>query len=141
MFSIIMFGTAAFAQAFGHLSYIAGLPAAALGALDLVYSFGVRAREHEYLCRDFTRLLAEIRETNLKATDSDVARWEARRAEIETAEPPIYWAVDADVYNEVAWSRGSKDFAPYRLGWRRLFMNWVRFESTNLLPSEAVKGA
>ena len=77
---------------------------AILAALDLVWAPSHRARDHELLFREFSALAIKIR----SAAEPDPGQymgWAAERIRIETGEPPIYIALEADCDNEVkrAW--------------------------------------
>jgi hypothetical protein len=134
MLGVLLSGSAAFANAVGHSNWF-GLVAATLGALDLVFSFSHRARDHEVLHRRFTDLAAELR-TTPNPTQEEVQRWERRRLEIETDEPPTYWALEVSCWNEVAHAWGRP--ASVRLTfWQNAFMNWKTFEKAKFPTVEA----
>ena len=124
MLGVIVSGSAAFANSMGH-GPVMGLVAAILGAVDLVFAFSHRARDHEILHRRFTELANRCR----RAPESDVTELERIRMEIETDEPPIYWEVESDCYMEVAAAWGRKVDRPQNwTWWRRAMMHWWRFE-------------
>lgn len=102
MLGVILTGSAAFANALGHGAAM-GLGAAVLGASDLAFGFSRRARDHEILHRRFTDLAIRARQPG---ADEQVI--ERARLEIETDEPPIYWAVESDCFMEVAAAWGRK---------------------------------
>jgi len=126
MFLIIMLGAVSAANVFGS-SVAFALSSAAIAAVDLVFSLGPRARDHLLLHRRFSVLMAEILRT-LSLDPTVLAEWQARRVEIVAEEPPIYWALDRDCYNEVHLARGERD-GLFKLSWaERLFMHFWRFE-------------
>jgi hypothetical protein len=113
-----------------------GLAVAALGALDLVFGFSHKARDHDALAKRFSELLRDIRMT--APQDRAVRQWECRRITIETDEPPIFWAVEADCFNEVCRAKGRNPKALNVLaGHCWLFMNWIRFERYYFGPRPA----
>ena len=101
MFLIIICGSAAFS---GFSEYLAAA-AAAFAAIDLVWGPSHCARDHEMLFRRFSDLAIDIRTTTQDPESH--AKWVTERITIETDEPPIYWALEADCDNEVrrAWGR------------------------------------
>jgi hypothetical protein len=142
MLGVLLSGSAAFADALDQ-PRVFGLFAATLGALDLVFGFSHRARDHEVLHRRFTDLAAELR-TTTSPTQEEVQRWERRRLEIEAEEPPTYWALEASCWNEVAHAWGRH--ASVRLTfWQHLLMNWRTFDKAEFplleAPPEAGSGS
>jgi len=138
MFALILIGSASFADVVTHLSFYTitisgwgGLVVAALAALDLVFSLGDKARDHEILHRRFTDLAISIRTE--AETPERLQLWERRRLEMETDEPPIFWALEASCDNEVikAWGRDVKNGLVALSPWQRLMMNYLRFQGTD----------
>jgi hypothetical protein len=125
MLGVILSGSAAFANSLDHLHWF-GLVAATLGALDLVFGFSHRARDHELLHKRFTALAAELR-TTTSPTQEEAQRWERCRLEIESDEPPTYWALEASCWNEVAHAWGRPASARLTCG-QHLLMNWSTFD-------------
>ena len=129
MLLIILSGSAAFAQAFPHAEYLAALTAL-LGALELVYGFSHKARDHELLHRRFTELLADIK-THPVPDESMLGDWSRKRLLIETDEPPIYWALEASCDNEVRIAWGCEKLGLVKLSWwQKLMMNWQTFHKS-----------
>jgi hypothetical protein len=128
MLGIILCGSAAFAGAADSPHWF-GLAGAVLGALDLVFAFSHRARDRQELHRRFTDLAKAMRAVDAPAAE-DLRRWSRERLDIESDEPPIYWAVEASCFNEVALARGHRADAlvPLTLG-QRLLMHWLPFEA------------
>jgi hypothetical protein len=126
MFTIIMLGCLAASDVFGA-SLPFALFSAGIAALDLVFSPGARGRDHLLLHKRFSSLMVAM--LRCPAPDrSSIAEWKACRVEIEADEPPIYWALDKDCYNEVCYAIG-KPIDLYRLTrTERWFMNFFRFE-------------
>src|SRR5689334_18787265 len=58
-----------------------GALVAAVGAAQLVFDFGGKAREHQSLQRDYYHLLADIEE-KANPTAKDVAKWQAQMTRI-----------------------------------------------------------
>ena len=123
MFLIVVLGSAAFAEVIVEAPYLAAA-AAVLAAIHLVWGLSNRARDHEILFRRFSDLAIKIRSE--EATSESYASWKKERISIETDEPPIFKALEADCDNEVrhAWGRDKK---LVHVGlWSRLTMNWRR---------------
>ena len=72
--------------------------AALAGALQLVFDFGIKARTHEFLQRQYYELLARISETR-NPNENEVAKWEADLQRLYSEEPPPMRALDAIAYN------------------------------------------
>lgn len=130
MLGVILSGSAAFG---GLLKpEFLGLFGAALGALDLVFSFSIKAREHDFLYRRFSELLKEIVAKRAPTVD-DHAQWIQRRLDIEADEPPVYWALEASCDNEMTLALGRGAQGLVKLGfWQRLLMHWYRFETAEM---------
>ena len=122
MFLVIVLGSAAFYR-WANLA----IATTVLATIDLVWGLSHKARDHEMLFARFSKLAIDIRTT----TTPDKAlynSWVKERINIETGEPPIHWALEADCDNEVrrAWDRDKK---MVKIGWwSRLTMNWLRHE-------------
>ncbi len=135
LFGIILLGSASVAQ-FSQTVKIGGIPgtviwgllAAILAALDLVVGFSNRARDHEILYRDFTKLLSTITSTRNPTWDQ-VSEWEKRWLDLSVEEQPIFWAVEASCYNEATIALGRQHHGLVKLSrFHRLLMNYRRFE-------------
>ena len=123
MFTVIICGSAAFGELFSVPQYFAAATTI-LAAINLVWAPSHRARDHEILFRRFSDLAIKIRTT--PASEDACDGWVKERIEIETDEPPIFIALEADCDNEVrrAWGRTRKMI---RIGWwSRLTMNLMR---------------
>ncbi|HMR33956.1 MAG TPA: hypothetical protein PKA13_21555 [Geminicoccaceae bacterium] len=132
MFCIILMGSAAIVP---WSPWFFGLIAAALAALDLVYSPAVRACDHDRLYRCFAELAGSIA-SEAAPTDAHLRAWAGQRIKIEADEPPVFWAVEADCYNEVAraWGRTKEPLNQLAL-WQRPIKHFVRFEGTDFAAS------
>lgn len=83
------------------------------------------------LFRRFSDLAIEIRTRTHEAVPPALAEWTERRLSIESDEPPIFYALEADCDNQVrrAWGRDEK---LVQIGkWARLTMNWLRHKPTD----------
>ena len=127
MFLVVLAGSAAFSGIGGFAwDYFAGF-AAVLAAFDLVWNPSHRARDHEMLFRQFSALAITIR-TASRPDQSAYEKWIQERIQIETNEPPVYWALEADCDNEVRRARG-KDSELVNIDWiSRWTMNLLRHE-------------
>jgi hypothetical protein len=128
MFLVVLAGSGAAFQMFGDAKLLAAA-AAILGAIDLAYSPGSRARDHIVLHQQFSTLLARISRA-ANPSDQELRDWLADRLRIEADEPPIFWALEKDCHNEICFSRGQTS-AQYlnTLSWReRMFMQFFRFD-------------
>jgi hypothetical protein len=126
MFGVLICGSAAFA---GAWPAFAGAVAAILGALDLVFQFSHKARDHQLLFQRFSNLNVDLR--TLKSTDIiGLENAEKQRLKIEADEPPVYWALDADCDNEVcvAWGRDKTAGVVELTKLQRMLMNFFRFD-------------
>ncbi len=72
---------------------------ALIGALQLVFDFGGRARAHETLQRRYYSLVADI-QSRIVPTVQDCADWEAEMSRVAADEPPTLRALDAVADNQ-----------------------------------------
>lgn len=126
MFGVILTGSSALAG----FPVWTGAAAAVLGALDLTLGLSHKARDHEIIFRRFTDLAKNLRGT-ATPTEDDWRGWCAKRVEIESDEPPVYWALEADCHNEVAraWGRDKPENMARLTKPQRVLMHLWRFES------------
>jgi hypothetical protein len=122
-FLVVLLGAAAFSDLaneyiFAKASQIFGGLAAVVGAAQLVFDFGVRAREHDFLQRRFYELAAEISET------PDLLKLYAE-------EPTQMRALDAMAYNAVAESIGRGQY--------RVKITWFQTLFSQILPFDRSK--
>lgn len=78
---------------------ITGIAVAVVGAAQLVFDFGGKARDHQTLQREYYHLLAEIEET-LSPTEKQLGSWYGKMIMIAGDEPPVLRALDAKAYND-----------------------------------------
>jgi hypothetical protein len=135
MLAVIVLGSAAAAR-YKSSEALFGLSAAVIGALDLVYSPSIKAAEHAELHRRFSDLLASIRSAEAAGPDR-LRQWEVDRLTIEANEPPTYWALEADCWNETARAMGRRKEPFNRIGWRRPLKHLVRFEGADFAQQPA----
>ena len=76
--------------------------AAAAGSVQLVFDFGVRAREHDFLQRRYYELVAKIAESK----SEDFAALDAELHRLYADEPAPMRALDAIAYNAASESLG-----------------------------------
>jgi len=130
---IILAGASAIGQLgikFGIADRWFGFVAAIAGMLQLVFDFGVKARDHEFLQRRFYDLLAKAAEKP-SPTDNDVAQWDAELQRLYGEEPPPLRALDAIAYNAACDSLG-KHHARIRIEWwQSLFRHIHPFHQTS----------
>ncbi len=128
MFVIVVAGSTAFSTVslnMGDVSKISAAITVALAAIDLVWGLSHRARDHEILFRRFSDLAIKIRTGEL--CEDTYKEWLKERITIESDEPPIYWALEADCDNEVrrAWGMNEEII---KIGWwYRRTMNLIRY--------------
>jgi hypothetical protein len=126
MLLIIVSGSAAVSNVFGDLRAL-GLVAAVLAAIDLVYSPGLKARDHEALFRRFSEVGTDFSEIMPSEIDR-VPAVAKKILMIETDEPPTLCALELSCYNEVAQARGHPDLVRPLRWHQRLLMHVWRFE-------------
>lgn len=112
-FFVILLGTASIGDAFAFYSIDIqrgwfGAAVAAVGAAQLVFDFGGRARDHQTLQREYYNLLSEI-ESCTDMSDEQIAAWYGKIAKIMGDEPPTFRAVDAKAYNDALDATGGHD--------------------------------
>jgi hypothetical protein len=134
-FLVVLLGAAAFSDLaneyiFAKASQIFGGLAAVVGAAQLVFDFGVRAREHDFLQRRFYELAAEISETP-EPTEAAVAQWQADLLKLYAEEPTQMRALDAMAYNAVAESIGRGQY--------RVKITWFQTLFSQILPFDRSK--
>ena len=134
MFTVVICGSAAFGRLFDSAEYFAAATTI-LAAINLVWTPSHRARDHEMLFRRFSDLAIKIRTT--PASEDAYDGWVKERIEIETDEPPIFIALEADCDNEVrrAWGR-TREMVRIR-PWSRLTMNLLRHAERHYEPQRA----
>ena len=129
MFLTIISGSAAFAE----LSANFGAAAAIFAAIDLVWGLSHQAKNHEILFRRFSELAISIRTTRAPTAELH-AEWVRKRIDIETDEPPIYWALEAACDNEVRRAWGKDNELVHINWWYLLTMYWLRHTKSVFEP-------
>lgn len=136
-FIVIMLGAAALSDVAKWmdrpwLPALTGLLTAIVGALQLVFDFAGKARDHQALQRDYYHLLADIERT-IDPAHTDVAEWTATMTRIAGDEPPVLRALDAKAYNDAIagsglFGEGERIVIPFH---HRLFGQFWAFEGYN----------
>lgn len=109
-FATILLGAAAMVDVvrtthFEESQILIGAAVAGIGAAQLVFDFGGRARDHQSLQRDYYGLLADIEEMP-DASIEQVALWRGKMLRISGDEPPVLRALDAKAYNDAIGASG-----------------------------------
>lgn len=133
MLAIIVVSSAVIADFFGSLPTL-GVVVAILAALDMVFDYSVKARDHEFLYRRYAELDADFYARTEIGNDL-LLELEGRYRRLVADEPPHYKSLNALCHNEVMIAQGqdTKCLVPLRW-WHRWFMHWVRFEGRDFLP-------
>lgn len=113
---------------------------ATIGALQLVFDFGSKARDHQLLQRDYYQVLADI-EATVDPTSQDLAKWSSELTRITADEPPTLRAMDAKAYNDAI---GATEVYPpsERLRiplWHRVFGGILPFDGYHYRKISEVK--
>jgi hypothetical protein len=129
MFLVVVVGSSA-ALDFVHVPVTFAFATAIIAALDLVYSPGMRARDHLVLHQQFSELLMDIVRADSAVSAEQLADWKARRIQLEADEPPIFWALEKDCHNELcrALGRGGANNLYTLSKAERIFMQFFRFD-------------
>lgn len=128
MLGVVICGSAVMADGFGDAKWF-GAIAGLLAALDMVYSYSNKARDHEFLYRRLMELSSRLA---IIAPGTDAALDEIDRLyhQILADEPPPYRAVNALCHNEVMLRHGKgQDWLVDLTWWQRRMMHLVRFET------------
>jgi hypothetical protein len=126
MFGVLLSGSGVLVEIF-HAERAFGAATVVLGAVDLVCGYSRRARVHQGLHHAFTNLAKQL--VGPPSGTVELRRLEQCRLEIEAAEPPIFWAVEAECYNEAAIALSYHGHLPLRLTiTERALKHWCRFE-------------
>ena len=125
VFGIMALGAASFVAGFSEWKYLS-MGVLGLSGMLIVWNFSHKAREHDLLRVQYKNLLDNIRLTP-HPTTQDIYNWRTLRMNIQSQEPPVFWAVANDCYYDVAraW-----DLNPERrnsLPWLlRVLSHWIR---------------
>lgn len=138
LFVTIVSGSAAFGKLLDSPEYF-GAAAAVFAAIDLVWGLSHRARDHELLFRRFSDLAIALRSKSTP-TEDDIADWTKRRIEIESDEPPIFCALEADCDNEVRRAKDRAETLAHIDLWSRVTMNWLKHSQRAFAPKTPANG-
>lgn len=134
-FLTILFGSGAFAAAIGSSggwAAVGGAATAIIGAAQLVFDFGVKARMHGELRRGFALIAAEAAEPNAEASKLNVAM-----VRLYADEPETYHAVNALAYNAAQKAFGRPDSTLIKVSRKAARLrHWRRFEPSDF-PDQA----
>jgi hypothetical protein len=97
--------------------------------IQLVFDFGVKARDHEFLQRRFYELIADVAQ-NPAPNEADVARWRADLQRLYAEEPPPLRALDAIAYNAACDSIGKSHCRVRVTLWQSLMRHLYPFNGT-----------
>lgn len=133
-FFIILLGASAMGDVTRFAGYEGWAPAigaatVAIGAFQLVFDFGGRARDHQVLQRDYYNLFAEI-DAMPEASAEDIARFLSAMTRIAAGEPPSLRALDAKAYNDALsglghWSENERLHIPL---WHKVAGPYLDFD-------------
>jgi hypothetical protein len=129
---VIIGGTAYvanFAQGDVRWNLALGLSTSIIGAMQLVFDFGGRARDHQILQKRYYDIRAAIDE-NTAPTSADCAKWKADLTRIYADEPPTFRALDAIADNQAT-------AALYDAVKPRLKVNWWQRLTRNIFVHNA----
>jgi hypothetical protein len=96
-FLVVILGATAFADVTTEPKWFAGA-AAVIGALQLVFDFAGKARDHQYLQRRFYELVANVAD-KWTADETQVAQWSAALHRLYADETTPMRALDAISHN------------------------------------------
>jgi hypothetical protein len=136
-FFVIVFGAGVVGKATERFS-ISGLwlelGVVILATGQLVFDFGARARDHEFLQRRYYELLSEM-ETDPSPDQDATKKWSAKLLTISGEEPMTLRALDAVAYNKAldAVFDDAETQKRYRqdVGWRYYLRNYFAFHGHN----------
>lgn len=115
--AVILGGTSyAAAIATGKLATALGFATTAVGALQLVFDFSGRARDHQLLQKRYYDLLSAIESKETPAKQDCVA-WSAELQRIYADEPPTLRALDAIADNQATAALIGGDKPRLKVGW------------------------
>ena len=103
--------------------------AAGAGTLQLVFDFGVLARDHDFLQRQYYELIAQIAEEQ-NPNEATIAKWERDLFRLYADEPTHMRALDALAYNATVESLGIPGSRTVRVKWyESLLSQYYAFHS------------
>jgi hypothetical protein len=131
-----------FGALLGLTDQVLVLAATIVATLQLVFDFGVKARDHEFLQRRYYELLSEI-ESGISEIDllsdhpqeleqygSKISSWNAKLLLLYAEEPPPLRALDAVSYNAASDSLGRKMRVKINF-WQNLLRHIYPFNGTS----------
>lgn len=132
MLVAVVGGSAAFFALIGErteIGQIAALVVAIATALDLVFAFPEKAREHDKLAERFSDLAADLAFVEAGMVDERrLAELKVRRLGLEKGEPTALDALNVICHNEEAEARGYGRDQIYRVGWgQKIFAQLITF--------------
>ncbi|MEE2635494.1 MAG: hypothetical protein VX940_14445 [Pseudomonadota bacterium] len=142
-FAVIVLGAATVADLLApwgiKVVHLGGLTTV-IGALQLTFDFGGKARTHQMLQHDYYQALADFQALTEPA-ENDIAEANSRLTTIMANEPPIMKAVDAKAYNDAIdatgfFAQNQRLKVPW---WHHWFRNFLAFEGANYLTIEEDK--
>lgn len=126
-FLIIILGTAAAAtiiQKLEFLNQLIPILIACIGALQLVYDFSGRAKDHAFLQSRYYGVMANI-DACIKHSEGKCALWEAEFSQVAADSPPVMRALDAVADNQATSALLGGD--------ARLKVTWFEWVTRNML--------
>jgi hypothetical protein len=112
---------------------------------QLVFDFGTKARQHDFLQRRYYELLSEI-ESKTEENEHQTRQYSAKLLILCAEEPMTMRALDAIAYNKAvdATIFDTEDQGRYRLKvtkWQRFMRQILAFQNVNFVPEiDAVEG-
>jgi len=134
---VLVCGSAVVADGFGDPKWF-GAIAGILAALDMVYSYANKARDHEFLYRRLMQLASRLT-IIAPGSDAELDEIDRQYHQILADEPPPYRALNALCHNEVMIRHGkNSEWLVTLSGWQRLTMHLFRFE-TGAFPTNRTR--
>ena len=97
-----------------------------IGAFSAVWNLPGRARDHEFLAREFYRIAKSI---DIEEADRDkVRKWNEMILDAYAEEPAVYHALNAECYNAATAARIRDSKRLLHVRWyHHMLRNWIRF--------------
>ncbi len=115
------------------LGVVGGMALAAVNALDVIVGFAERARLHDALYRRCVEL--DVRVLKCDGSPDELRSAEADLLMIERDEPPGYYALYSDCWNDTVDALGLK-LGKRKISWpRRWFRNYFQFSPEDFPPA------
>ncbi len=122
----VIFGSATFFTLLNKTDPFYPAVAAALvtvfSTIDLVIGTAMKARLHDDLCRRFIELERQMELATRPIDAPSLAKFTARRLEIEADEPPVHRILDMMCHNELARAMG---YERSHLAYIRFYQRWL----------------